>query len=97
MFQFSAAYTLLVTIPMLVAVSYDKVYGSGNHWFLFGTRLDQILQYFGFATIAIVSTPLAVALCWSFFIGNTRDCIITGVFLTVCIVVSIFFTLIVLD
>lgn len=97
MFQFSVTYTFLVSFPMLAAVVYDRVYGSGNHWFLFGTRLDQMLQYFGFATIAIVSTPLAAVFGWSLFTRNVRDNIIMGVFLIVCIIVSTFFIFMALD
>jgi len=97
MIRFSAVYTFLVTVPMLLAVAYDRMYGGGNHWFLFGTRLDQIFQYFGFATIAIVSTPLAVAFCWTYYTEGAREYIMAGVFLAVGIVGAGFFTLMVVD
>ncbi len=97
MFQLSAMYTLLATFPMFIAIAYDRMYGSGNHWFLFDTRLDQIFQYFGFMTIAIVSAPLAAALFWSLVTKGARDNTIVGIFFIICIVVSSFFTLMVLD
>lgn len=59
----TALYALVITALCIVAVLLDNAYSSGNHWFLFGTKIDRLLQNHQLLRL-IIATPIVITAIW---------------------------------